>query len=124
LNSWSSPHVSGEICSTLESHACRQVTRTLTPPGQAEIKNMQVGETWWLTFTEMRLGKDWECYLNPEAAERGKGINRILVTRKEDGFHVMVADDFPFVDITTEKDFIPVVSVEYKPEKKKDLSNE
>ena len=52
------------------------------------------------------------------------GSASILVTRKEDGFHVLVTDDFRFVNITTEKDFIPVASVEYKPEKKKDLSKE
>ncbi len=31
-------------------------------PDKRRLKNMQVGETWWITFTEMRLGKDWECY--------------------------------------------------------------
>src|SRR3954447_9896503 len=44
---------------TLNVMAAAKLPEPLRLPNKRRLKNMQVGETWWITFTEMLLDKGW-----------------------------------------------------------------
>jgi hypothetical protein len=53
------------------------------------LRDVGVGETGYVVFTSMKADAEGFCYLDPEAAFRGRNnVNSIRVTRGADGFHV------------------------------------
>ena len=89
------------------------------------VKDTAMGETFWMTFTDMLVDAAGYCYLKPDAAVRPEArINVIRVTRFQDGFHVTIPADCDWRLGTYEEyqrvydvDLIPVETiVEAKPE--------
>jgi hypothetical protein len=58
------------------------------------VADLGNGETSYITFTELIVRSDRSCFVNLEAELRGKGLNRVQVTRANDGaFHIVVPSD-------------------------------
>jgi hypothetical protein len=63
---------------------------SLTRPKEPVLANMNTGETGYVSQTDMGVNAEGECFLNPDAALVGRASDSIQVTRREDGYHVVV----------------------------------
>lgn len=81
-------------------------------PAPSKVRDMQPGDIWWVVFTEMKVDQEDQCFLNPAAERRTPGdLNRIIVRRDAEGYHVTVPDTYQFLPYET-SGWIPVTSIE------------
>ena len=81
-------------------------------PTRSKISDMQPGDIWWIIFTSMEVDHDNGCFLDPSAERQMPGgLNRIIVRRDTDGYHVTIPDTYRFAPYQT-RGWIPVTSIE------------
>lgn len=91
----------------------------------ATVSRLAVGETGFITFTEVRVSRDLSTYIDPSAKLRSKVFSTVQVERTERGYRLVLHDPtltFKPGEITDTSKLIPieeiVVDVESDPLKK------
>jgi hypothetical protein len=95
--------------------------RFFTKP-EVHIEDLKIGESAWVTFTEMKIDSEGCAYIDPQATVRGPGRNRIEVTRTEQGFEVFIAHsdlywkkgEYRPTEFEKYARYVPVVKITYE----------
>jgi hypothetical protein len=100
-------------------NAAKLPARLMNPP-RRELKDLDEGETGYISRSSMAVTPDADCYLDPTAGLEKRECGMIRVDRREDGYHVTVisrGQKWNAYPIHEEKG-VPVASVteDYDPE--------
>jgi hypothetical protein len=70
----------------------------LISPKPRSLADVEIGETVYVSFTDMKVLSDGSCFLDLEAnLRKSTGVNKIQVSRSEDGsFHVVVPSNISY----------------------------
>jgi hypothetical protein len=78
------------------------------------LKDMPVGATCYILFTDLLVDDNRQCFLNPMAIRYSASFNKIKVHRDADGYHVFIDDaDIRYTPrrLKTTFDKLPVASI-------------